>query len=343
MATPAGKAHFYLFPFDIHRTKEEFPPIPLVLDGHRGTVYGPFQNRKTEVPPIAQVDLSRVPRRPFTTQPQGGPSVTITPQVPADRIRADAVRVDVYGDEVAGRNAADAFVGRFLRLIRAATNQWWITRPHAEYESNPRNTMDINGRGERIQTNQSMALSMRIEATMGVEDTLLSSELFAALARNAGEGCDSPLSLDLYFDAVFTSISDQQDELAVLLVAMACELAVREGLSRALSRSGNPRRRVIRLISSSDLLRNLRVVAPLQLRRDFFQEEPDSGEWITRLWKERGRLAHGNLNQRAVGSSKSSLEREQVAAVLGAARTLMKWADTLSAADPEETSYSLHR
>ena len=143
-----------------------------------------------------------------------------------------------------------------LDLIRHHTGQWWLKRPNVDGEHLIRNGFVINHRGELA---GGVTVVLGVEPRLGSERTLTHAD-FTFLCDELAKGAESPLSLDLFYDALYcvmTSQGGKDIRRAVLDASTAYDVGVLAAASRAGERRGLSAGQILRALKSSDLLYNL--------------------------------------------------------------------------------------
>lgn len=324
-----GHAYLLACPFEMLVADGPGPICPIEVEGRSVTVYWPFRNAAQPTTAPRWIDLSRIPRRPHTEPPHvRAPIPIVTPRPRAGEIAADSLRIDLFGPMADSEgDFVESLAIRLFGLIRHRTGQWWLKRPNVEGEHLIRNGFAINHRGELA---GGVNAVLGVEPRRGSERTLKHAE-FATLCDELARGAESPLSWDLFYDALYFVMASQGGKdirRAVLDATIACDVGVLSAASRTGETRGLSARQVLGALDQSDLLYNLSKGLFTLTGRDFSSESPESYRQIRLLWRARGSIAHGRLPGVRVGA-RPLPSLDQFHDMLAGAEAALRWLDEL--------------
>lgn len=291
-----GRACIFLFPFGVHRTSEPIPPRVIGYEGLTLRIYAPFANSPVHVQ-APTLDYSRIPTPPGIELP-----VETLLQIRVDARPgwnvpfeiADAMRVDIYGDqeEEALRKSAKEAVGRFLRLCRVWTRQWWILRGPSESREPFRNVFAVNGDGRA--SGPQVSEILHIAPWLGTERLLGEAEFEVICAALHADADPSFACMTLFDAASAASLGDRQR--AILDAAIACEALFSEQ-AYALRAGNQVDSRVVRNVLNQAFDRRLCGGSRQLFGRAIVDDDAAGWAALQRLWIARHALAHGNPEQ----------------------------------------------
>lgn len=321
----AGRAFVALLPFDIETTADvDVTPFSYSIGSTQIVVHWPFWHETSVGRRLRDVNPGLVPSNP------GRPLFAKAPlQLHLDRIPnpgtlfADALRLDVHGDTASVQFATDT-LNRFLRILRAATGQWWMTHPHRDGEGLVRAEYTINADG--VSSDESVQSGLEVKPRFGIESPL-SPPRFLSACSALSAGQDTPLYAELLYDAVFFVIERSDIRRSLLDACIACDMAILAEAIRAASQLNKSERFVRKQLSQSDMIFNLGAGLEriFGVKGNFRNARPDVFENIRRLWATRGSIAHGLAP--SVGSHGRAELPDRAAAfeMLKAAFALIDW------------------
>jgi hypothetical protein len=324
-----GASYLFLFPFDIYVASDLTEVQSSFVDQltpNRTEIrlYPPFLNTGTGEHFIEQIELSAVPSPPGVVAPDHNKVRMKSWGLSREFGRpANAMRIDLFPDREA--TFANIIMNQFLGLARWWTLQWWIKRDRRHSEAYLRNWFAINEASERL---SGVHAYSSLYGFLGFERPL-SLDMFRSIRGNITNGRESPLSRELFLDAVyFHSLGEVRR--ALLELAISAESAVAEMFTEmALKRevSGSALKKVLRLDFGDRLARGAKQL----FGRSFADERPDEHEWVLRAWFSRGNVAHALEPKVKMPDGVRLVNHADVVRMIGAILELFKWLEGLRA------------
>lgn len=317
-----GMSYLFLFPFDIyHNSGDDL--FEVRYQGDKVRIYPPFANDDEDAPNLRQVTLKHVPRQPQSTPPHiAAPmlnDIELNLTRWQDMRRGDALRVDIFGSDVAAKPAI-SFVNCFLNVVRMLTLQWWITRDHRPDRSYLRNSFEINEHGERLQGVISHAKKyggFHVEKEM-------TRELFESAALAASRELDAPLAFLTLCDAIYHhGVSDTRR--SIIDAAITTELLLAEEVPRFVADGGGDPQAASKRIDAMEFSDRIDRGMKELLGESFAEEQPQNAEWLEALWIARNNVAHGKSPVIVQGGCQRTPDPEDYTAMTSAVIELIIW------------------
>lgn len=286
-----GMTFLFLFPFDIYHTCDLSDPFAFRLGDRRARIYPPFSNEEDDAPQTEQVKLEKVPREDDAAPVHiGGGKVkriNLTLGLEREAFPGNAVRLDVF-DPDATADEAREFVERLVKLIRAFTLQWWVTRDRQADRVYLRNSFEINECGERL----AGVMSHAKKYGGFYIRRLLDRPLFERAVRQASRNKTPPLSLMMLADAIY-HLGTSDYRRCLIDAAMCCELFVIDDVPWLVSSDPERREPVSNRLDKMDFEEQLDDGLQQFLGSSFADDSPDAFDRLCALWTARNNVAHG--------------------------------------------------
>lgn len=341
-----GQALLYSFPFWILCEKtNEFCVEEIEIHGTLIRVYPPFRSGKpnfTPMPPIAPnaipfckgqapnidpnfklINISVLPGlrnrgKPSYLKLVWGEEWDDIPEVmPMDSLRIDILN---QGDETKNKLASE-YVSRLLSRLRNESNQWWIDRSVASILGNLRASFKISNEGAALEVPYGHSSG---RSPFGFE-RLITNELwnksifFAKESQEHHE--EDVLVLDAYF---LTATGDLRR--AILDAATAAEMGKDRAFERIWKKKNKGKKfRRGKILSGYELPIHLNYDLEKLAGVSFAKTHPKDAILIERLWKLRGKVAHGLPLTFSSAKGTVKLEDEAMAEMISAVRILNTW------------------
>lgn len=316
-------AYIFSYPFAIVTHRELAGIHDLKISGHPVTIYPPFSSRTDEGHFSQNVSLKNIPYRPNTTPPDlnplVAPDVTLTPRKSSDR--KDSIRLDCP-KELPYEFAA-AVAEKCVNLIRWRTMQWWIKRGREHSRTHIRNWFSANELGERV---GGVGVFSFFYGKMGIEREL-NSRIWGDIAKGLESGQNIPLSLDIFFDAIYFHSADDLRR-SILETAISNELLLAETLEIWGLHRGVESSKLRGVLGGNDYLDHLERVGRLW-NRSFEQDRPNEFRWIKAAWIARGHVAHGKPALCPLPQGIDQLTLKDMISVFASVIALRQWLDSL--------------
>lgn len=286
-----------VLPYDLHVQDEGCDPVTFRWGGARVRGYWPFSDKASGRRTLPSLPTHRIPFGPTANrrQPQ---LLLLAPEVrePASVKFANALRIDLFtetpreDDDLA--RTAESVLRSMLRAIRYVTGQWWIGHPHRAGEGLIRSSFMTDTEGNIV--DRAVSVTVRVDARFGSERTL-TAEMFQVVLPALDGVPFQQRHRDIFFDGVYYFVARDDIPRAVVNAVLALEMAIEGGVGRLAASRGHSFEEMRRVLVGGDLLANIAKSLPRLITRDFPTECPEDFQCIKQLWKTRGDLAHGRL------------------------------------------------
>jgi len=328
-----ASAFIALLPFDIlTRNEAHVSPHQIRWDDRDVVLYWPFWHEPTparRIPPVRSIAIPSRSSEAFYRIPPFDIHIEIPP--PPDSSFANALRIDVL--QAVDDRFVTAIATNLLSHIRVRTNQWWIGHAHLEGEGLVRAAYNIDADGFLV--GQDCRAGAIVEPRIGIERPLEEAAFSSACASLAGGGT-VPAHWDMFYDALYFSIHQEDWRRALLDACIACDLAVIYESIRAGRDLGKPEPVVRHSLSDRNLLVNLEKGLPAIFGQNANYSETQRSDFklIRRLWKARGSIAHGQAPATGDFGRGFMPSREEAADLILAAMRLLAWLAGLPHSSP---------
>lgn len=346
----AGDALLFSFPYWIFCVQTEAFPISTVrVKDLELRVYPPFRSAKANFTLSPQINAQRIPFEkgkapnidpkfqvlnlsvlPNWTdegEPKGlnlvwGEDWDEQPVVmPMDSLRVDALN---GGNETSNDKAAN-FVSLFIAHLRMESRQWWIGRSVDALLGNHKAAFAIDREGAALETPIGYS---RGRSPFGFERPI-SLNNWEQCLNKASQDQKIPETQVLISDSYFFTASGDLRR-AILDAATAAELAKDLAIERAwkTKNRGKSYKRG-KVLKGYEVPLHLKIDLKELTGHSFEDADPNSFSKIDRLWKLRGKIAHGLPLTFSSGRGTESLNEKSTAEMVSATENLIQWLEQI--------------
>lgn len=346
----AGDALLFSFPYWVLcDNSETFPVATPRINRTQIRVYPPFRSGKPNFTPMPPIDPHKLPfldgRAPNIDPKFKFINLSVVPGLKneeqdanlklmwgeewdetPDVMPMDSLRIDVLNNGNEKKNEiAVNFVSHLINHLRVDSSQWWIGRSVESMLGIHRAAFAIDKFGTPLETPYGLSQG---RSPFGFEKPI-TKELWSDSILKAQQSKIVPEELVLISDAYFFAATGELRR-AIIDAAIAAELVkdnAFEIIWRRENRGKNYRRG--KILSGYDLPshidKDLKILAGVAFSDDF----PKEAQLINRLWKLRGKVAHGLPLTFSSGKGMVKLDTEPTSEMIGAVKLLIGWLRTL--------------